>query len=495
MKKYLVLVLCISILPVITGKSQVVLDLTLEQAIELAHRQSLFSFRAKNMYLASYWEFRSFKANRLPSLNLSTTPVDFSQRVIPDYTGEEFKEVNVFSSSGTLGIRQNFTLTGGVFDISSKLQRIDNMNQTDLDKKISFASTPISVGFRQSLNGYNSFRWQARTEPLKFEMAKKTYLQSLQSIAVQAIMYFFNAIDAEIEKQIAEKNYANADTLHRIGSGRFNIGTVTQDELLDLELGLLNAEMSLARSQIGLREAKTSLNSFLGLPEDIVIRCIVPTEIPDLKINVNDALNMALENNPTMLNYELSLLNAGESVARTRANTGLDASIRASAGLNRQGKTFSDVYQTPFGNDQVVSVSLNIPIMDWGYRKGQIQMAKSNQEVTEIQVAQNRIDFEQNIINEVLKFNLQEKQVAIASKADTIAQLGFNVTMQRFMIDKVDVIRLNSARTSLDSAKRAYYAALRNYWSSFYTIRQLTLYDFLNKKTLIEELDELLQSK
>jgi outer membrane protein TolC len=326
-------------------------------------------------------------------------------------------------------------------------------------------------------------------------MAKKTYLQMLQNIALQTITHFFNAVDADIEKIISETNYSNADTLHRIGKGRFEIGTVTQDELLDLELGLLNAEIAMARAEIGLREAKTSLNSFLGLPEDIAINCIVPTEIPDLKINPEAALNMALENNPDVLNNQLSLLSARERVAQTRANTGLNASVRASVGLNKQDKTFAGVYEPEFGQDQQVRVSLNVPIIDWGYRKGQIQMAKSNQEVTEISIAQSKIDFERNIINEVLKFNLQEKQVAIASKADTIAQMGFHVTKQRFMIDKVDVIRLNSARTSLDAARRSYFNALRSYWNSFYTVRQLTLYDFLNNKTLIEELDELLQKK
>ncbi|MCL2073758.1 MAG: TolC family protein [Marinilabiliaceae bacterium] len=493
MKKIIVLLI---LLPTfIFGKAQITLDLTLEQAIELAYVQSLYSFRAKNMYLASYWEFRSFKASRLPGLTLRATPVRFSQRVQPDYTNENFLKVHTFTSSGELSISQNFTPTGGVFEIASSLERIENFSSEKKGSPISFTSYPISIGFVQSLNGYNSFRWEAKTEPLKFEMAKKNYLQSLQSIALQTIMVFFNAIDAEIEKVISETNYSNADTLHRIGSGRFEIGTVTQDELLDLELGLLNAEISLSRSEIGLREARTSLNSFLGLPEDININCIVPFEIPPLKVNVDDALNLALENNPDILNYELSLLNAKERVAQTRANTGLNASVRASAGYNKQDEKLSGVYQSPYENSNAVFVSLNVPLVDWGYRKGQVQMAKSNQEVTEIQAAQNMIDFEQKIINEVLKFNLQEKQVAIASKADTVAQLGFNVTMQRFRIDKVDVIRLNSARTSLDAARRNYYNALRNYWASFYTIRQLTLYDFLNEKTLIEELDELLQKK
>jgi outer membrane protein TolC len=162
-------------------------------------------------------------------------------------------------------------------------------------------------------------------------------------------------------------------------------------------------------------------------------------------------------------------------------------------GLNKNAEDIDLAYQSPFLEQQQVRVGLSIPIMDWGVRKGRVEMARSNQEVTEATVKQALIDFEQEAINSVLDFNLQEEQVAISAKADTIAQLGFNVTMQRFLIDKVDVIRLNSARNSLDAARRSYINALRRYWTSYYGIRQLTLYDFENDRPLIEELDELLQ--
>ena len=471
---------------------RVTLDLTLEQTIELAHKQSLSSFRAKNMYLSSYWEFRSFKADRLPSLSLSSNPIDFNRSVESDYLGKDFEEVNRLTSSGELVIRQNFTPTGAVFTVRSSLQRMENIGN-----EANYVSSPVLVGFQQSLNGYNSFRWQARIEPLKFEQAKKTYLQSLENVAISSIDYFFNVVSAEIGKKIAETNYSNADTLYRIGRGRFEIGTVTQDELLDLELSLLNAEISRSEAEIQLRQANTYLNSFLGIPDDIVINCIVPFEIPSLKIDIDKALAFALENNPDMLEYERMLLNAGENVARTRSQTGFNASLSGSIGINKRTNTddISMAYQSPFDEQQRVGVSLNVPIIDWGYRKGRIQMAKASQEETEFRVEQNRIAFEQGVINNVLNFNLQEKMVAIAAKADTIAQMGFDVTMQRFKIDKVDVIRLNSARNSLDAARRAYYSALRTYWSRFYTIRQLTLYDFMNNRELTQELDELLQKR
>lgn len=472
------------------NKDSVILNLSLEEAIILANQQSLASFRYKNMYLSSYWEFRSYKAERLPILSLSATPVNYNRSLTTDYSEENFVEKSTFTSEANLSVQQNFTPTGGVFDITSDLTRIQQLKG---DKEVSYSSSPVTIGFTQSLNGYNSFRWQARMEPLKFEQAKKEYLQSKETLAIQAINNFFGVVSAEININIAETNYFNADTLYRIGRGRFEIGTVTQDELLDLELSLLNAELSKSKADIDLKQAYASLNSFLGLPDNIKVKCVIPSNVPETKINAAQALALALDNNPEILDYQYQLLEAGQSVARARAESGLSASIRGNIGIDKQASEIKDAYKSPYEDQQQVRVTLNVPIVDWGLRKGKIQMVRSEQEVTEATVKQAKIDFEQNLIINVMDFNLQEKQVGIAAKADTIAQLGYEVTKQRFLIDKVDVIKLNSARNSLDSARRSYISALLRYWVSFYGIRQLTLYDFINDRPLMEDLDELLQ--
>ena len=493
--KYCLSLFLIAVLPLsaVAQQEKVIVNLTLDEVIELAHQQSLYSFRAKNMYLSSYWEFRSYKADRLPSLSLSSTPVNYDRSVVSRYDSESdeerFMERSYFSSDASVSLRQNVPFTGGVFDVTSSLSRIQNLDSEGIE----YASVPVSIGFTQTLNGYNQFRWESRIEPLKFEQAKLEYLQSLESLSVQATNSFFNVATAEINQRIAEVNYANADTLYRIGSGRFEIGTVTQDELLDLELGLLNARLAVSRAEIDLKQAHASLNSFLGVGDDVGINCVVPYDIPDLQVDVERGLSLAIESNPEILDHQRSLMEAEQNVARTKAQNGLSADIRANLGINRNAEDIDMAYQSPFLEQQQIRLGLSMPIMDWGVRKGRVQMARSNQEVTEATVKQALLDFEQEAIISFLDFNLQEEQVAIAAKADTIAQLGYDVTMQRFLIDKVDVIRLNSARNSLDSARRSYINALRRYWTSYYGIRQLTLYDFIEDRPLIQELDELLQ--
>ena len=120
-------------------------------------------------------------------------------------------------------------------------------------------------------------------------------------------------------------------------------------------------------------------------------------------------------------------------------------------------------------------------------------MAQSNQEVVRTTVDQAQIDFEQNVFLNVMQFNMQDDQLLNAAKADTIAQLRYDVTKQRFLIGKIDVLDMNMALTDKDVAKRNYISALRTYWRYYYDIRHVTLFDFEKSQTLTEDFDGLLQ--
>jgi outer membrane protein TolC len=470
------------------------LVLTLPEVIDIASEQSIDAFRNKNMYLASYWEHRFYKAERLPSISLSSNPADFNRYSNSEYNFEtnedEFRLREYFNSEVSVSAVQNVSLTGGQVFLRSELGMIKNLGG---DKNTSFNATPISIGFSQELNGYNRLKWQAKIEPLKFEKAKKEFIQDMEDLRVTSTSRFFGLINAQIQKNIAEMNYANADTLYRIGKGRFQVGTVTQDELLELELRLLNSEQALSVAQLGEKRAQARLNSFLGLPKETMIKCVVPSEIPELKIDPDQAIDEAIKNNPEILNHQQQKLQQDENVAIAKSERGLNTTLYAMYGLNKSAENFDDVYTEP-DKSQVFSLGLNIPIVDWGRGKGRYSMAKSNREVALATIKQERIDFEQDIYQSVLEFNLQAGQVNTAAKADTVAQMGYNVTFQRFLIGKIDVTRLNIASNDQETARMAYLTRLRDYWSAYYRLRSLTLFDFENRKPLEADYDKLLEN-
>ncbi len=469
-------------------------SMTLEDVIRVASQQSLDAFINENMYLASYWEYRYFKADRLPSLSLNATPFDYNRSMQKVYNydenRDEFVERQSFDSDLTLQLQQNVGLTGGQIFAQSNLSMTQKLGDDGLS---SYSSTPFIIGYSQEVNGYNRLRWESKIEPVKFEVAKKTFIQGKEDLSIKATQLFFNLLDAQIEVTITETNLANADTLFTIGKGRFQVGTVTQDELLDLELSYMNATLSLTKAKLELDRAEAELNSFLGFKKETVIECVIPDNLPELQVDALKAVDQAMTNNPNIIYQNQRLLEEDEKVNEAKSETGVSGDVYALYGLNQNSEEFNAVYQDPLDR-QRLRIGLNIPILDWGRRKGQLSMAKSNREVVRLSINQEKIDFEQDIIMNVMEFNLQGVQVNNSAKADTIAQLKYDVTQQRFLIGKQDITRLNIARTDREQARRAFISSLRSYWNYYYTIRRITLFDFQQNITLSEDFDNIVKN-
>ena len=140
-----------------------------------------------------------------------------------------------------------------------------------------------------------------------------------------------------------------------------------------------------------------------------------------------------------------------------------------------------------------LNLGISVPILDWGVARGRIRVAESNLDLEQTSVDQDIIDFEQNVFLSVMRFNMQEEQLIIAAKSDTVAQKRYDITQKRYMIGQVnDVLELNNAQIDNDNAKIGYYQALRNYWNNYYDLRQLTLYDFFDDQMLIFDIRDIM---
>jgi outer membrane protein TolC len=468
------------------------IKLTLQEVIGIASSQSIDAFRQKNMYLSSYWGYKYYKADRLPSLSINSNPFSYNNSFLRSYSAEDsayhYTKSKNITTNGGLRMAQNVGLTGGRFSVGSDLE----MNKDILADKQTFISNPLIVGYSQTVNGFNRMKWSAKIEPLKFERAKKDLIQSMEDIAVKATSKFFGMIDAQIEINISNTNLANADTLYQLGKGRYQVGTVTQDELLNMELTLMNAKLAVTRANQGLVRARSDLNSFLALEKGTIVECVLPSSVSsNLQVSVDEAIQKALENNPDVLSQQQRLLESDQSVAQVKANNGLSVNVNASAGLNQRANLVNEAYQNPNQSQNLAIANLTIPILDWGRRKGAVLMAKSDREVLRNSIKQERIDFEQSVLMNVMEFNLQSEQVLSSAKADTIAKMGYEVTMRRFKIGKLDITKLNLARNDVETARRAYISSLRKYWTNYFTIRQLTLFDFEKRNNLSIDFDKI----
>lgn len=473
----LLLLVCLNL------NSQQIKQFDLDEVISIALDQSPDAILAKHIFKGNYWEYRTYKAAYKPSLNLNATLPDINRSIsrITIADGSDiFIKRQLANSSLNMNLNQNITLTGGKFFINSDLQRIDLLGDS---VATSYMSTPISIGFMQPIFGFNSYRWEKKIEPLKYEEAKKKYLVAREEITIKAINYFFDLILAQINSSISEVNHSNNDTLFKMAQGRFNIGTIAQNELLQMELNFLKSESSLNETKLDLELKKFRLRSFLGYNDNVDFNLIIPEKINNIQIEIDKAIELARKNSPQMLEFDRQIIESDRDIARARSENMFNANLFASYGLTQSAIDVPSSYKNP-QDQQRVSVGIQIPIIDWGQGRGRYKMAQSAGEVIKTRVQQSIIDFDQDIYIKVMQFNTQNNNVRIAAKADTVAQMRYDITKQRFYIGKINVTDLTIALSEKDGAKRSYIYELRNYFNYYYTLRKLTLYDFKTNSNL-----------
>lgn len=481
----LLLLLCAA-----TGmKGQSTLRLSLQETIEIANDSSLSAFRYQNMYLSGYWEYRTYKANRLPSLTLNLMPAQYYRYITQRYDSEQnvdvYREQQMFSATGGLSLAQNFDWLGGTFYVDTELDFMRNFGDT---KSTQFSTVPFRIGYQQDLLGYNAFRWDRKIEPLKFEKAKKQFVYNTEEVSEEAVNYFFNLAMAQADYKLAKDNLVSTDTLYAIGVQRHKIAAISQADLLTLKLDRVNARNTFRNAEISLKRAMSALATFLNLDKDTHLELVLPARPRHVEIMADDALARARENNPTYLEQRQNVLEAERDVDKTKKESRFNASFNASVGFNQVAGNLRSAYRDLLQQD-LVSVSVSIPLVDWGVRKGKYNMARNNLNVVKIAARQEEISLEEDVVMTVSDFNVQQDLVNSAEEALELAELAYDQTRRRFIIGQADINSLTLSLNRQQEAQKNYIEALQNYWLNYYKIRKLTLHDFETGLSLTDRFD------
>jgi outer membrane protein TolC len=340
----------------------------------------------------------------------------------------------------------------------------------------------MNISLFQPILSYNSYKWDKLIEPIRFEESKRDYAEGMEQIGRDAVTTFFNVMVAQVNLQIAQYNLANNDTIYKIEQGRYNIGTTSEDKLLQVELQLLRSRQDVGQANLALQTASLDLRTYIGLRNGENFDLILPDQIPAIEVSEDEAMEHARQTRSAFIAFERRKLEAESAVAQTRGQL-YQVGISASYGLNNVGATLNDLYRNPT-KQQVANVTFNIPILDWGRRRSQMQTAYATKRLNDYVIAQDEVTFEQQILTQVRQFKMLYLQLEITKKSDEVALKRYNVAQNRYLIGKIDITNLNIALTEKDAAKRSYISALQSFWTAYFDLRRLTLYDFAERKFL-----------
>jgi outer membrane protein TolC len=460
---------------------------TIQDVIHRAQTQSPSFKIAETRRENRYWMFRSYRAQFNPQIQMSSgTFSPFYDNSIgpvrqPDGT-VNYVPVDQINPGFNFALQQPVQWTNGRLYVNSSYNFYKNLTT----KESQWNGSPVNIAYEQPLFAYNPLKWDKKIEPIRYEESKREYAESMEQIARDASTLFFNVLQEQINLQIAKFNLANNDTIYKIEQGRYNIGTTSEDKLLQIELQLLRSRQDVAQAKLDFQTASLRLRSFIGLRTDEPMELVLPDGIPEFNVSEDEALALAKETRSAYIGFQRRRFEGEDAVAQAKGQR-YQVSLTASYGLNNVGPTLGGLYQNP-DKQQAANLMLNIPVIDWGRRKAMMQTAYANKKLNDFIIDQEIVTFEQEILTLVRQFEMLRLQIEISKKSDEVALQRYNVAQNRYLIGKTDILNLSTALREKDEAKRSYVQALKSFWSNYYDLRRQTLYDFIERKYLYNPL-------
>lgn len=474
MRRFFILSVLLCALPLIGSARE--LALSLDDAIVMARTHSVDAAVALDELKAAYWEWRSYRADRLPEIGFTATAPSYANQYSPymNADGEySFVRNRYLDAKAQLNVTQNITLTGGQISLVSSL---DFMHQYGNDGGNRFMTIPVALTLNQPILGVNTLKWNSRIEPVRYAEAKAAFLSATEDIALATVNHYFSLILSRENLTTARQNLEIAQKLYTVAIEKRKMGQISQNDLLQMELNLLEARAELTDCESTLKSNMFSLRSFLSLDEDVDIIPIVPEDIPVAEINYTDALDRALSNNKFARNMRRRQLEADYEVAKAKGDM-RQINLFAQIGYTGTDSRVNDAYSRLKGN-QLVEVGFSIPLVDWGKRRGKVKVAESSRRVTQSRLRQEAMDFNQELFVLVERFCNQQQQLTLATRSNEIARRRYDTNVQTYLIGKISTLDLNDSQVKKDETMRKYINELYKFWSYWYQIRSLTLYDF-----------------
>ena len=451
--------------------------LTLQQSIDLAQRQGLQARAAESSRDAARRRDRAFTARRLPQLSLTGDLPVYNRSIIevlqPDGS-TEFRAQRQTNAALNLQMSQRLPVTGGSFFISSALSRLEVNGERDIRN---YSSTPLSVGIRQDILRPNAFKWDGREQDLRSEAAERQYLEAREDVAIAVTQSFFDLYTARLDLQNATRNAAVNDTLYTLNKGRFEVGTIGENDLLQSELALLRSRNALDAARLEQQRAAAALRLLLNLGPAEPFAIAASTTVPQFQPDTLVAVTEARRNRALGSEAELQEVQSRRRLAEARLNNGLGATVQASYGFNATGTDARAAYSNLLEARQF-TLSVEVPLLQWGLRKESIQAARADQDRVRSESRAALDAAAQEAHFAVLELLQARSTLALSAKADTVAGRRFDVAYNRYVIGRIDIDNLYFAQGEKDQAVAQFVQALRGYWVAYYRLRRVTLFDF-----------------
>ena len=405
---------------------------TLQDCISWAKQQNITIQRNKVNVRTSQIDLQDAKANRLPTVDFSTSQFLSNRPFQESYSGVIGSEVVSFSNrnsySGNYGVNASMNLYNG--------------GQTKNSIKLAEINSQIA-------------ELQVQASELNVE-------EQITQLYVQ-ILYSHDAVTHD------EELIALAQTQLEQARARKKAGLLNKADVSQFEAQLAQDKYQKVADETTLEGFRLQLKQLMELDGDDKLLLADPkleknvlAELPSKQEVYQHAVMTRPELQAQQLAMDRTYLNEKIAEAAGKPN------INASAGISTTNSTGNGNMFTQLKNqwNNGIGVTLSIPIWDHGRTKNAVAKARLERENTYLDMVETQKSLWKTIENYWLQArNNQQRYVAAKEKVDYCRE-SYNLTSEQFRLGLKNVVELTQDKTNLSTAiqqmLQAKYEALLN---------------------------------
>lgn len=457
-------------------------EYSLDQVLTFARGESWDAKLAFNKTETAENNYKLFKSFTKPSISLNGELPNYFQTSIPVTQPNgtiNFQRLTQNNASISLAASQEIIATGGQLFIQSDLRRFDDFI---LDNKL-YNGVPARIGFYQPIFALKTLKWEKKKQAVLLQESRKQYQVDKEATQLKAVQLYFDIIRAKENKLIAKLNTEANEKLLSLAIKRLELGKISQDEKLQLEIELENAKVNLRQTSFALNAAITTLWNYLGRKEPSNNNYRIEEAFPTFEIDQTLAISKTMENRPELIKYQRQLIEANQSISDAKIKNGPQVDLFASFGFARGSESLTEIYQQPF-TEQQVSLSFNVPIVDWGKKKASVRLAQIQKENLQGSFEQETNDLKNSVILKIQEFETLQQSIIDQASIKKLAEKRFLIANERYVLGAISITEYTLAQRANDNIQRNYIQTLSDYWTRYYELRLLTAYDFFTQQQI-----------
>jgi len=462
--------------------------LSLEDALKIAAENNPEIRQAKLNLERSQHYYDASKAALKTQVNLRLTPLTYSKDKMYVTSGigsSGWQTYKTITSSGYLSIYQPIKWTDGTLRLTSGInwQKAEQESPWYQNYSSESFGNNLYLSYYQPIFTYNRIRLELKELELQLENASLYYgIQKLwlEKMVTQEFCYiYYDRIVLEVMKEALDFLEQSYEVIKQ----RADTVIVAEEELFQTEVSLAIKQSGLRNNQIVYNNALDRFKVLIGIPIAEELDIIADINKKDVIVDREKAIDHGTKHRLELRQREIYIEESLFQLIRSSALNEFRGSIDLSYRLADSDEQFIDTFDKP-SQDQRISLSLEIPLFDWGRRKSYIKAAETTVESNKIRAEDERNEIIIGIRQAYRQFENQIAQIEITSKSSKKAEATFKKFFEHYKTGNLPGVMLKIYLDQYSYQKLAYTMALIQYRLALLDLKIQSLWDFERNQQL-----------